>query len=123
MDGFDPVLTQFNLGPALTGAQPHFHGDAWNALVYGRKQWFIHPPTSSFFARSGMRALDWLSRSHGGGVCAGEGAAAAAAAEGAASEAVPVPAAAAAAGEGNEADVAELRCVQEAGDLMYVPRL
>ena len=28
------VLTQFNLGPALTGAQPHFHGDAWNGLVY-----------------------------------------------------------------------------------------
>ena len=36
LSGYEPVLTQFNLGPALVGAQPHFHGDAWNALVFGR---------------------------------------------------------------------------------------
>jgi hypothetical protein len=34
VETFDTVLTQFALGSALTGAQPHFHGDAWNALVY-----------------------------------------------------------------------------------------
>ena len=55
VEGYDPVLTQFNLGPALTGAQPHFHGDAWNALVYGRKQWFVSPPSRAFFAQPGQR--------------------------------------------------------------------
>ena len=56
VEGYDPVLTQFNLGPALTGAQPHFHGDAWNGLVYGLKLWLLFPPEYAFF--SNLTALD-----------------------------------------------------------------
>lgn len=100
---YDPVLTQFNLGPALTGAQPHFHGDAWNGLVYGRKQWIISRPSRAFFARSGQRAIDWLSTTsklaflntrndedEDGGSASPD---------------------------------SDMLCVQEAGDIVYVPRL
>ena len=31
------------IGPALSGTQPHDHPAAWNALVRGRKRWFIWP--------------------------------------------------------------------------------
>lgn len=120
------MLTQFSLGPALVGAQvrysivllallgadncllhqPHFHGDAWNALVFGRKQWFLHPPTRSFFARTGVRALDWATQTYAG-LCTHETTVS--------DSELPPP--------GNEAEWAELRCVQEAGDVIYVPRL
>ena len=102
VEGYDPVLTQFNLGPALTGAQPHFHGDAWNALVYGRKQWFVSPPSRAFFAQPGQRVIDWLRTREP---------------EGAGEEAH------ASCGAGDEAGCAELVCVQEGGDVVYVPRL
>jgi hypothetical protein len=101
---YDPVLTQFNLGPALTGAQPHFHGDAWNGLVYGRKQWFVSRPSRAFFARSGQRVIDWL--------------------------ATPLKLAQLTARDsedGTQDDSAstesDLLCVQEAGDIVYLPRL
>lgn len=101
---YDPVLTQFNLGPALTGAQPHFHGDAWNGLVYGRKQWFISPPSRAFFARSGQRVIDWL--------------------------ATPPKLAELAARDSKDgaqdgigSAESDLLCVQEAGDVVYLPRL
>ena len=29
--------SQFYLGPAYSGAPFHFHEDAWNALVFGKK--------------------------------------------------------------------------------------
>ncbi len=97
---YDPVLTQFNLGPALTGAQPHFHGDAWNGLVYGRKQWFISRPSHAFFARSGQRVIDWL--------------------------ATPPKLAELTArdsDDGSALAASDLLCVQEPGDIVYVPRL
>ena len=33
------ILKQFILGPKGSGAYPHFHNAAANALVYGRKRW------------------------------------------------------------------------------------
>lgn len=40
---------QFYLGPAGSGAPPHFHGNAVNTLAYGEKRWFLFPPTSAFY--------------------------------------------------------------------------
>lgn len=52
----DPELThmsisqiQFYIGPALSGAPGHFHRSAWNILIYGKKRWFIYPPTEAFY--------------------------------------------------------------------------
>ena len=42
-------LQQFSIGPALAGAQPHFHGDAFNLLVYGAKRWLFNPPSFGRF--------------------------------------------------------------------------
>ena len=50
------LLKQWMLGPALSGAQPHFHGAAWNALVQGLKLWLIFPPQYAFF--SNLTALE-----------------------------------------------------------------
>ena len=47
--GARTYLHQFHLGPKGSGAQPHFHGDAWNALIYGRKKWIFHPPPNGEF--------------------------------------------------------------------------
>ena len=42
---------QFYLGGAGSGAPVHFHGDAWNALAYGAKRWFLFPPAEARFSR------------------------------------------------------------------------
>ncbi|XP_065905980.1 uncharacterized protein [Dysidea avara] len=54
----DPELThatlshvQFYIGPALSGAPGHFHRNAWNVLIYGKKRWFLYPPTEAFYSR------------------------------------------------------------------------
>ena len=47
--GARTYLHQFYLGPKGSGAQPHFHGDAWNALIMGRKKWIFHPPPNGEF--------------------------------------------------------------------------
>lgn len=54
----DPELThmsmselQFYIGPALSGAPGHFHRSAWNILIYGKKRWFLYPPTEAFYSR------------------------------------------------------------------------
>ena len=41
---------QFYIGPALSGAPGHFHRSAWNFLIYGKKRWFIYPPTEAFYS-------------------------------------------------------------------------
>jgi ankyrin repeat protein len=47
--GSRTYLHQFSLGSIGSGAQYHFHGDAWNALVYGEKKWkFVAPPNGKF---------------------------------------------------------------------------
>ena len=55
-------LRQFSIGPHGSGAQFHFHGDAWNGLVFGTKQWvFRKNPFGTFSvsssAASSMREL------------------------------------------------------------------
>eukprot|EP01079_Euglenida_sp_SAG-EU17-18_P007791 gene7791-1396_t len=35
---------QISIGPPLSGAPVHFHNQAINHLVYGRKLWFLFPP-------------------------------------------------------------------------------
>jgi hypothetical protein len=45
-------LEQFALGPPLAGAQSHFHGDAFNALVAGSKRWLLTPSPDGLFSRA-----------------------------------------------------------------------
>ena len=49
---------QFFLGPAYTGAPPHTHGAAWNALAHGLKLWFLFPPSSGYYVSKPI--VDWL---------------------------------------------------------------
>jgi hypothetical protein len=49
------VLQQFMLGPAGSGAPPHFHGAAINMLVYGCKEWMLYPPAQAFFSVEHVR--------------------------------------------------------------------
>ena len=46
-----PVLTEWSLGPPLSGANPHFHGEVFSSLVYGRKRWTLSPPAFATFSR------------------------------------------------------------------------
>lgn len=56
-------LRQFSLGNFGSGAQPHFHGDAWNGLVFGTKQWvFQSNPSGNFTA--GVDARSAMVRLH-----------------------------------------------------------
>merc|ERR1719468_1268799 len=52
------LMSQFALGPSLSGAQPHFHGNAVNALVFGIRLWLLFPPACAFF--SNQTALEFF---------------------------------------------------------------
>lgn len=54
---YQPQPPQLYLGGAGTGAPLHFHGDAFNVLVHGRKQWWIFPPD-----------VRWVALNHAAGV-------------------------------------------------------
>lgn len=49
---YDPLISsypetpapQFYLGGPGSGAPMHYHEDATNLLIYGKKQWYLHPP-------------------------------------------------------------------------------
>lgn len=43
------TLRQFAMGPALSGAPPHFHPSAWNGVAVGAKLWLLSPPLQSTF--------------------------------------------------------------------------
>ena len=45
------ATVQFYLGGAFSGAQPHWHGHAWNWLVHGRKRWFLWPPEHAIYTQ------------------------------------------------------------------------
>merc|ERR1712019_290738 len=45
------VNTQFYLGAPSSGAPFHFHTDAFNLLVYGRKRWFMLPPDRAVYSK------------------------------------------------------------------------
>jgi hypothetical protein len=46
---FHPL--QLTIGPTGSGAPPHFHADAVNALIRGRKRWLLWPPHKSFMSK------------------------------------------------------------------------
>lgn len=52
---FSISLRQFIIGPRRSGSPPHFHGHAFNALVYGVKLWYLWPPSEAYFAFSPCR--------------------------------------------------------------------
>ena len=82
---------QFFVGPAASAAPMHFHEDAINALAFGRKRWALVPPHRAEF--STVPGLQWFDAAVGLGGGNGTGK-----------------------GSGGV-----LQCVQEAGDIMYVP--
>jgi hypothetical protein len=56
----------FYFGPAAAGVSIHQHTNAWNALVYGRKRWFLLPPYT-LWGPTGMPMVGgWVG---GGGAC------------------------------------------------------
>ena len=55
---YHPRLRQFILGPVLSGAHFHFHGSAWNGLVFGLKLWVLVPPHAAFCAA--LHPLQWI---------------------------------------------------------------
>jgi len=44
-DVYNPSLT-FALGVSGTGISHHYHKDAWNQVIHGRKRWFIYSPSA-----------------------------------------------------------------------------
>ena len=45
--GFERGTIQFSLGAALSGTPLHWHNDAVNHLVRGRKLWTLQPPVTA----------------------------------------------------------------------------
>jgi hypothetical protein len=39
------------IGPINSGSPFHFHCDAVNALVYGRKRWWLYPPSVALYSK------------------------------------------------------------------------
>jgi hypothetical protein len=44
------------MGPQGSGTSMHYHKDAWNALLFGRKLWVLTPPPHSAFRRHELAA-------------------------------------------------------------------
>lgn len=53
-----PPKAQFYLGPPGSGAPVHIHKDAWNAMMYGHKTWFLMPPAHSIY--STVPIAEWI---------------------------------------------------------------
>ena len=53
-----PISMQYYVGPAGSGAPLHYHCDAWNALAFGRKRWFLQTPADAVF--SNRPVSQWL---------------------------------------------------------------
>ena len=83
---------QFYVGPAGSGAPLHYHDFAWNALVYGKKGWVLMQPDRALF--SNEPAAKVVKRL----------------ADDDAVESDPRP------------SKRNLRCIQNAGDVLLVPR-
>ena len=47
---FTQIYYQHFVGAIGSGSSPHLHNNAWNALVYGKKLWFIWKPADSFIS-------------------------------------------------------------------------
>lgn len=50
--------TQWYMGVPGSGAPEHIHTDAVNALVYGRKRWFLKPPEHASYSK--LPPLAWF---------------------------------------------------------------
>ena len=87
-----PPKPQLYLGPPGSGAPLHFHKDAYNALAFGEKRWWLLPPHAARYSAEPVSA--WLARGGAGDGGAGADAAARAPAQ----------------------------CTQRAGDVIFVPR-
>eukprot|EP00041_Stephanoeca_diplocostata_P004298 m.42505 g.42505 ORF g.42505 m.42505 type:complete len:661 (-) comp15032_c0_seq1:1748-3730(-) len=46
---------QFMLGPPQSGSPVHFHQDAWNACVFGRKLWVLLPANATSISTQSVR--------------------------------------------------------------------
>lgn len=55
-------LKQFILGPAYSGAPPHFHLEAVNTLFLGVKLWLLFPPAYASFAND--HVLTWYKQTY-----------------------------------------------------------
>eukprot|EP00009_Paramoeba_aestuarina_P015769 CAMPEP_0201543358 /NCGR_PEP_ID=MMETSP0161_2-20130828/72555_1 /ASSEMBLY_ACC=CAM_ASM_000251 /TAXON_ID=180227 /ORGANISM="Neoparamoeba aestuarina, Strain SoJaBio B1-5/56/2" /LENGTH=368 /DNA_ID=CAMNT_0047951133 /DNA_START=531 /DNA_END=1634 /DNA_ORIENTATION=+ len=53
-----PKSYQFALGGIGSGAPVHSHCDAVNGLVFGKKIWWLLPPSASFYSKS--HPIQWL---------------------------------------------------------------
>jgi ankyrin repeat protein len=82
---------QFFLGPPGSGAPLHWHKDAWNVVAWGRKHWWMLPPVLAVY--SAQPPVEWAAEPER--VFAGLGP--------------------------GGSDLRPLECVQEAGDVLYVP--
>ena len=49
---------QFYLGAPGTGAPVHFHTDAMNLLIHGRKRWVMLPPRHAIYSKEHIST--WL---------------------------------------------------------------
>jgi len=93
----EPPNPQFYVGGPGSGAPPHYHEDAVNVLMHGRKRWWLQPPRWAEY--STVPAVSYVTHVLGSPAEAQPASARDA-------PAVPPP----------------LQCVQEAGDVLYVPR-
>ena len=59
---------QFYLGPRASGAQPHWHSEAWNWLAHGLKRWYLWPPADAMYSQSHVTATLGTNRSADGRV-------------------------------------------------------
>ena len=44
-------IAQFMWGPSGSGAPLHFHQDAWNAVLFGKKSWSLYPTHNSSYSK------------------------------------------------------------------------
>ena len=49
-----PAALQYFVGGPNAGAPHHWHGDAWNALAFGLKEWTLLPPARAKFSSKGQ---------------------------------------------------------------------
>jgi len=63
--GPDATSVEIFIGAPGTGAPMHYHGDAYNALMFGRKKWYLLPPHRA--AYSTVHAVDFVTQQTLGG--------------------------------------------------------
>lgn len=81
--GLDDI--HFSLGRPESGAPLHIHADAVNAVVKGRKRWFVYTPARTLYSRKPIQ--EWLDTDY----------------------------------KSLKEEEKPLECVQNAGDMVYVP--